>query len=54
MPTLGEPMKAPYQAPTATVIGSIADLTRGNAAPVTSLDADFAAGTRFEDLGWSS
>jgi hypothetical protein len=52
--TEGTIMRSQYSAPTVTTVASVADLTRGNESPVTSLDADYPAQTRFEDLGWSS
>jgi hypothetical protein len=47
-------MSTRYRAPKLTTVASIAELTRGNQSPVTSLDADHVAGTPFEELGWNS
>ena len=45
-------MKQPYDSPRIETVGSVSELTMGNATG-SRLDADFAAGTQFGDLTFS-
>jgi hypothetical protein len=42
-----------YESPTLTTVGSLADLTQAHHKAPTTLDATFAAGTKFTEETWS-